>query len=83
MAEPLTSAQVAEAMYAMVKESAGVKKLKPTDLTKTMIEHFSAERCSKALCKEALRTLMDSGRCVYTYYGGTYVELPAPEGAPA
>ena len=83
MPEPLTAEQVAEAMYAMVKEAAGVKKLKPTDLTKTMIEHFGAERCPKELCKAALRKLMDSERCVYTYYGGTYVELPSPEGAPA
>jgi hypothetical protein len=33
------------------------------------------------LCKAAIRTLMDSGRCVYTYFGGSFIELPPEEGA--
>lgn len=40
MAEPVAIETIVEAMYQMVKESAGVKKLKPTDLTKTMVEHL-------------------------------------------
>lgn len=83
MAEAVTVEVVAEAMYRMVKDAAGVKKLKPIDLTKAMVEHFGPERCSKESCKEALRRLMDSGRCVYTYYGGSFVELPPREGAAA
>ena len=83
MAEALTAEAVAEAMYQMVKDATGVKKLKPTDLTKAMIEHFGSERCSKDLCKEAIRQLMDSGRCVYTYFGGSFVELPPKEGSGA
>ncbi len=83
MAEAVTVEQVAEAMYTMVKDAAGVKKLKPTDLTKAMVEHFGPERCSKERCKEAIRTLMDSGRCVYTYFGGSFIELPPKEGAAA
>lgn len=83
MAEAVTVEAVAEAMYQMVKDSAGVKKLKPTDLTKAMMEHFGPERCSKETCKEALRALMDSGRCVYTYYGGSFVELPPKENTAA
>jgi len=80
MAEAVTAEAVAEAMYQMVTEAAGVKKLKPTDLFKAMMEHFGPERCSKETCKEALRHLMDSGRCVYTYFGGSFVELPPKEG---
>ncbi|MBI3013724.1 MAG: hypothetical protein HYY65_01365 [Candidatus Tectomicrobia bacterium] len=80
MANPVTIEELSEAMYRMVKEATGVKKLKPTDLTKAMMEHFGPERCSKEACKEALRRLMDSGRCVYTYYGGSFVELPPEEG---
>jgi hypothetical protein len=83
MAEAVTVEQVAEAMYQMVTDATGVKKLKPTDLTKAMMEHFGSERCSKDTCKEALRRLMDSGRCVYTYYGGSFVELPPKEGQAA
>lgn len=79
MTEPVSVEELAEAMYRMVREATGVKKLKPTDLTKMMIEHFGGERCSKEACKQALRLLMDSGRCVYTYFGGSYVELPSEE----
>jgi hypothetical protein len=80
MAEAVTAEAVAEAMYQMVTDAAGVKKLKPTDLIKAMMEHFGPERCTKETCKEALRHLMDSGRCVYTYFGGSFVELPPKEG---
>ena len=83
MADAVTAEAVAEAMYQMVKDAAGVKKLKPTDLTKAMIEHFGPERCTKELCKEAIRSLMDSGRCVYTYFGGSFIELPPKEGSTA
>ena len=83
MAEPVTVQELAEAMFRLVKENTGVKKLKPTDLTKMVMEHYGPERCTKEACKEALRLLMDSGRTVYTYFGGTYVELPHQEGAAA
>ncbi len=67
----------------MVKGAAGVRKLKPMDLTKAMVEHFGAERCGKDTCKEAIRRLIDSGRCIYTYFGGSYVEIPPEGGEPA
>ncbi len=78
---PVTSEQVAEAMFAMVSECQGKKQLKATDLTKAMIDRFGGEGCDKAMCKAAIRSLMDSGRCVYTYFGGSYIELPHKEGA--
>jgi len=28
------------------------------------------------MCKAAIRTLMDSGKCVYTYFGGSFIEMP-------
>jgi hypothetical protein len=83
MVEAATVEELTEAMYRMVQEATGVKKLKPTDLTKAMLEHFGPGRCTKEACKEALRRLMDSGRCVYTYYGGSFVELPPKEGTAA
>jgi hypothetical protein len=81
MADAVTIEELAEAMYRMVAESVGDKKLRPLDLTKTMIERYGPERCTKDACKGALRQLMDSGRCVYTFYGGSYVELPPKEGS--
>jgi len=77
----VTVESVADAMYAMVKEYQGKKKLKAGDLTKAMIAQFEAEGCDKKMCKAAIRTLMDSGKCVYTYFGGSFIEIPHAEGA--
>ena len=72
--------EIADAMFNMVKDATGKKKLKPMDLTKAMIGLFGDE-VDKKLCKLAIRQLIDSGRCVYTYFGGSFVELPHTEGA--
>jgi hypothetical protein len=71
---------VADAMFAMVKEYHGKRNLKALDLTKAMIEKFGDDECDKKLCKKAIRTLMDSGRCVYNYVGGSYIALPPDQG---
>jgi hypothetical protein len=68
--------QIADAMYELVKSTYGKKNLKPMDLTKAMIEEFGEEACDKKLCKQAIRQLIDSGRCIYSYVGGSYVTLP-------
>ena len=80
MSNLVTTDEVAEAMFRMISGAAGVRKLKPMDVTKAMIEHFGADRCGKDTCKEAIRQLVDSGRCVYTYFGGSYIEIPRPDG---
>ncbi len=72
--------EVADAMFNMVKDATGQKKLKPMDLTKAMIETYGDE-VDKKLCKTAIKQLVDSGRLVYTYFGGSYLELPHREGA--
>jgi hypothetical protein len=76
----VTEETVAEAMFALVTEYSGKKKLKPMDLTKAMIEKFG-DPCDKKLCKGALKRIIESGRVVYTYFGSSYVELPHEEGA--
>jgi hypothetical protein len=77
----VTTEQVADAMYEMVKEYQGKKKFKASDLTKAMIQKFGEGDVDKKLCKAAIRSLMDSGRCIYTYFGGSYIELPPEKGA--
>ena len=67
---------VAEEMYKLIAECEGKKSLKPGDVTKAMIAQFGPEACNKELCKQAIRILIDSGRCVYTYFGGSYIALP-------
>jgi hypothetical protein len=72
----VTVEQVAEAMYELVKDVQGKKKLKAGDLTKEMIRKFGEGECDKKTCKAAIRSLMDSGKCVYTYFGGSFIEMP-------
>jgi len=75
-----TAGEVAEAMFKLVEEAHGVKKLKPMDLIKAMIELFGDE-VDKKLCKAAIKELINSGRCVYTYFGGSFIEIPHKEAA--
>lgn len=78
---PVSIEQIAEEMYKMVVECEGKKNLKAGDLTKAMIAKFGEAECTKEDCKKALRLLMDSGRTVYSYFGGSYITLPKKEGA--
>jgi len=73
--------EVANAMYELVKATYKKKNLKAMDLTKAMIEKFGGDDCDKQLCKQAIRQLIDSGRCTYSYVGGSYVTLPPEDGA--
>ena len=72
--------QVADAMFDLVKEYHGKRNLKALDLVKAMIELYGDE-VDKKLCKLAIKELINSGRCVYTYFGGSYIEIPHREGA--
>ena len=76
----VTVDQVADAMYAIVEEYQGRKKFKALDLKKAMKEKYG-EEADRNTCKAAIRQLIDSGRCVYTYFGGSYIEVPHTEGA--
>ncbi len=76
----VTVEALAEDMYQMVAETQGKKNLKAGDLTKAMIAKHG-DTCTKDDCKHAIRLLMDSGRCVYSYFGGSYITLPHKEGA--
>ena len=71
---------LAEEIYKMVAEYSGKKNLKAGDLSKEMISRHGEAACSKEDCKQAIRLLMDSGRCVYSYVGGSYIVLPPKEG---
>ncbi len=75
-----TPEEIAETMFTMVKDAFGVKKYKPMDLTKAMVQMFGDD-VDKKTCKEAIKLLVNSGRCVYTYFGGSFLEIPHKEGA--
>jgi hypothetical protein len=72
---------LADEMYKMISDYAGKKNLKAGDLTKEMIARHGDTNCSKDDCKQAIRLLIDSGRCVYSYLGGSYIQLPPQQGA--
>ena len=75
-----TAEEIADAMYKLVEDAQGLKKLKPTDLMKSMAQMYGDE-VDKKTCKGAIKLLIDSGRCVYTYFGGSFIEMPQKEGA--
>ena len=68
--------KVAEAMYEMIKSTHGKKNLKAMDLIKAMIQEYGEDVVDKKMGKAAVRQLIDSGRCIYSYVGGSYVTLP-------
>jgi outer membrane protein assembly factor BamA len=75
MAEAVTVEQIAEEMYKLIAECEGKKNLKPGDVIKAMQAKFG-ETCTKDDGKKAIRILIDSERCVYSYLGGSYIQLP-------
>lgn len=74
-----TVEQVADAMLELVTVTKGKKNLKAMDLTKAMIEKFGDDCVDKKMCKLAIRQLIDSGKCIYSYFGGSYITLPEEE----
>ena len=67
---------LAEEMYQLVAECEGKRNLKATDLIKAMVASHGEWGNSKEDCKKAIRILIDSGRCIYSYLGGSYIQLP-------
>ncbi len=80
MAADVSIDQLADDMYEIVADSAGKKKLKAGDLTKAMTAKYG-DAITRKDCKAAIKQLIDSGRCVYGYFGGSSIELPRTEGA--
>ncbi|MCL4558856.1 MAG: hypothetical protein M1491_09605 [Deltaproteobacteria bacterium] len=69
-------------IFKMVQEDMGKKQLKAKDITNAMIQKYGEARCSKESCKEAIRGLIDSGKLVYGYFGGSSsIQVPHKEGA--
>lgn len=75
----VTIETLADEMYSMISEYAGKRNLKAGDLTKEMVARHA--ETSKDDCKQAIRMLIDSGRCVYSYMGGSFIQLPPKEGS--
>jgi len=81
MPEKVPVPEVCDAMFKMIKDTMGQKKWKATDLQKACAEIFGEDRFDKQLGKDAIKELVNSGKLVYTYFGGSYIEIPHVEGA--
>ncbi len=79
MADKVTVEELADSMYKLVEEYTGKKKFKAQDLVKDVMQKYGEDIVSKRDGKQAIQLLIDSGRCVYTYFGGSFVELPPKE----
>lgn len=68
----MTISEIADRMYEFLKEYEGKKKFKPQELSKEIETQYGVSRED---CKAALKELIDSERCVYSYFGGTFIEI--------
>ena len=75
----LSKAELVEFIYEMVAKAQGKKNLKAMDVQKAVLKDHPDQ--PKNDIKFAIKDLIDGGRCVYTYFGGSYIEIPHEEGA--
>ncbi|MBF0538630.1 MAG: hypothetical protein HQL03_10305 [Nitrospirae bacterium] len=65
--------ELKKVIYDLVEASTGKKKLKQTDILKKVSADKGIE---KDEVKAALRELVDAGTLIFTYFGGSYIEIP-------
>ncbi|MBN2654320.1 MAG: hypothetical protein JXR79_04300 [Nitrospirae bacterium] len=63
-------------IFELVEKSVGKKKLKSSDIQKIISADTGVAR---DYVKSALRNLVDDGTLIYTYFGGSFVEIPSKE----
>jgi hypothetical protein len=75
----LSKADLQEYIFSMVEKAQGKKQLKAMDIQKAVLKEHPDQ--PKNDIKFAIKDLIDGGRCVYTYFGGSFIEIPHVEGA--
>ena len=75
----LSKEELAEFIFAMVEKAQGKKQLKAMDIQKAVLKAHPDQ--PKNDVKFAIKDLIDGSRCVYTYFGGSFIEIPHEEGA--
>lgn len=65
--------EIEKKIYELVEKSVGKKKLKSHDIQVAISAEAGVTRDE---VKAALRVLIDSGKLIYTYFGGSFVEIP-------
>lgn len=75
----LSKEELENYIYDMVAKAQGKKQLKAMDVQKAVLKAYPDQ--DKNEIKFAIKALIDGGRCVYTYFGGSFIEIPHVEGA--
>jgi hypothetical protein len=75
----LSKAELVEFIYDMVLKAQGKKQLKAMDIQKAVLKAHPDQ--DKTMIKFGIKELIDGARCVYTYFGGSFIEIPHEEGA--
>jgi len=75
----LPKEELIEYIYDMIVKAQGKKQLKAMDVQKAVLKEHPDQ--DKNDIKFAIKALIDGGRCVYTYFGGSFIEIPHVEGA--
>jgi len=65
-------------IFSKVEAYAGKKQVKAPSLTKEVMADLGVD---KKEVKAAIKELMDEGKLVYGYFGGSTIELPHKEGS--
>jgi hypothetical protein len=73
----MDAAELQKKVYELVEKNMGKKKMKAGDITKAM----EAEGATRDEIKAAIRELVDGGKLVYSYFGGSFIEIPHKEGS--
>ncbi len=63
-------------IYELVEKAMGRKQLKPGDVFKKLSKDHGVD---KSEAKLALRELIDVGTLIYSYKGGSFLEIPPKE----
>ncbi len=80
MAE-MSKQELADAVVKMVTDAAGIKKFKSMDIVKQMVQQYGDSGVDKKMAKTVIKEAVNEGRLVYTYFGGSFVEVPHREGS--
>jgi hypothetical protein len=73
----MDAAELQKKIYELVEKNMGKKKMKAGDIKKAMVAEGAADDEVKA----AIRELVDGGKLVYSYFGGSFIEIPHKEGS--
>ncbi len=73
----MDAAELQKKVYELVEKNMGKKKMKAGDIKKAMV----AEGATDDEVKAAIRELVDGGKLVYSYFGGSFIEIPHTEGS--